>query len=178
MKPLLILLLSLSTLAHASVEEKQENALSIPINYASNVKSPSFHTKFKEIEHFGNVANDNHGSPLLIVTTLHNTMTNGGQATGLFSAMLAGGSLGLIPMVTNQDLTITYNVLVNRQVIARFSYTENFTDAVSMYSAGNQEIDEDVEAWLLSTLPKFEEELRNHSGFSILLYEYDFYFNE
>ncbi|MHC9511058.1 hypothetical protein [Kangiella sp. M94] len=178
MKSLLILLLSLSTLAHASEQDNKETKLSIPINYASNVDSPSFHTKLKEIENFSNVEYDHNGSPLLLITTLHNTMTNGGQATGLFSAMLAGGSLGLIPMVTNQDLTITYNVMVNRQVLARFSYTENFTDAVSLYNAGNLEIDEDVEAWLLSTLPKFEEELKQHSDFSILLYEYDLYFNQ
>ena len=61
--------------------------------------------------------------------------TAGGMATGLLSAIWTGGTLGLLPMVTNNDLVLHYEVLVNGKSLVSYSFQRNFTRAAEVLQA-------------------------------------------
>jgi len=60
-------------------------------------------------------------------------LTSGGKASAFGSAIWAGGTLGLLPVVTNNDLVITYDLVVNGTVLATHAYQRNFTRAVNIW---------------------------------------------
>jgi hypothetical protein len=120
-----------------------------------------------------------YGSPIRIGITHTFAATAGGTATGLTSAMLAGGSLGLLPIVSNNDLIITYTVTAHGKIVAAFSYSKNFTQATNIYSnQGINHLDKTTLAWVMTTLDSFVTDISKNADVKILTDEYNFYFGE
>ena len=132
-------------------------------------------TKMQQLSNLSLVANDNYGTPIRLLITNQAEQTAGGTVTGLMSAMLAGGSLGLLPMVTNADQVLTYELRVNGALVARYSYQANFTEAKNIYS-DQSKMDPKVRSFVLSTIDTFASDLAKDAALTPVQADYQYYF--
>lgn len=128
---------------------------------------------------WANLNKDQLGSPLLLRVSHTFIPTAAGTASGLGSAIWAGGTLGLLPVVENRDLAITYDIYVNGTLLLSYSYQRNFTRAFSMYSKnkGDDVLGDEAEAWALQTVEQFCAQAAQDRRINELLAEYRFYFS-
>lgn len=162
------------SLLNVSVASELPNAF-----YASSIGDESFYTALKAEPFLKNIDKESYGAPIKVVVTYSTEQTAGGTASGLTSAILAGGSLGILPVVTNNDFVIKYEVRVQDTVLFTKEYRENFTEATNMYSEqGLYQIDGEVLTWALTTVKEFNTELSSDAKIQALVDEYQYYFSE
>ncbi len=128
---------------------------------------------------FGQVSKDLVGSPISIQVSQSFESTAGGTAGAFASALLAGSTLGIIPMVTNNDLVITWEVAVNGTVLSRYRYRNNFTRVDSIYAGGADTtygLGKEGLAWVRSTTQSFIDDLAKDAKLDALIAEHAFYF--
>ncbi|WP_428310026.1 hypothetical protein [Hydrocarboniphaga sp.] len=124
-----------------------------------------------------NLNKDQYGSPILLRVTHALIPTTAGAASGLASAVWAGGTLGLLPVVENKDLEITYDLYVNETLIASYSYQKNFTSAKNIYSKDTtQGLGGEGQTWALQTASQFSADARSNPKIAELIAEYRYYF--
>lgn len=178
----LMLALSLTTLALNALADtatsKSNNAQFKlpPLMYVSSVKDDIFSLLAKK-EIFSQLDKELYGSALRLVVTHTFAPTAGGTAAGLTSAMLAGGTLGLLPIVTNNDLVITYTIYAHGNKVASFSYSKNFTQAINIYTdQGGATFDKPIMEWVTTTIDSFVVDAGKDQALRDLTEEYNFYF--
>jgi hypothetical protein len=131
----------------------------------------------KKSDQFSRIDQELFGSPLQlrIMHTLQPTAS--GKATGLLSAIWTGGTLGLLPAVTNNSLMVTYEVRVHGRELVSYSYQRSFTRAVNIwakdetYGLGKEGLE-----WLKSTATEFTAAAANDTKLAALKKEYERYF--
>ncbi|WP_417349557.1 hypothetical protein [Ferrimonas sp.] len=150
-----------------------------PMMYLTSMNLDSLQETLQRTPEFAQLNGELIGSPLRLVVSHEFEMTAGGSAAGLTSAMLAGGSLGLLPVVTNNDLVITYDIRVHNQSVSKYQFRENFTEAKNIYAdQGNTALAKEAATWVLSTVEPFLEQMNADPKVTQLLEEYQFYFSE
>jgi hypothetical protein len=148
-----------------------------PMFFISSINDSSFFDKLKATPILEKIDKENIGNALRLIVTYKLEPTAGGGAAGFTSALLAGGSLGILPVVTNNDMVITYEIRVHNEKIASVNYRENFTKAQNMYSTeGLYSLDKDTLAWVITTTDKFVEDIRYNERLIELVEEYNYYF--
>jgi hypothetical protein len=117
------------------------------------------------------------GSPLQlrIMHTLQPTAS--GKATGLLSAIFTGGTLGLIPAVTNNSLMVTYEVRVHGRELVSYSFQRTFTRAVNIWAKDETHgLGKEGLEWLKSTATEFTTAAAIDPKLASLKKEYERYF--
>ena len=147
-----------------------------PIQFFSSISRDKMLERLKEDEKFANIDNDALGSPVVLQVRHATRMTAGGSASLMTSALLSGSTLGLIPVVSNDDLIVTYEVLVHGIPIASFEYIENFTDADSLYDSNINELEGAALEWAEATIETFLQDVENDPKLRDLIDEYRYYF--
>lgn len=174
------LFISLLLAGHLSLASASTptNVVLPPMRFATTLKHETLIDEIKAYPAFANIDNKNLGAPILLRVTHTWRATAGGDAAGVASGLLAGSSLGILPVVTNRDMVITYEILVHGTQIAAFEFVENFTSTVSIYSeqARTGALSESEKAWLADTLRQFDAQVQHHEGVRELLGEYQYYF--
>ncbi len=147
-----------------------------PVMYYSTLEDSLFDT-LKSNPVFSQIDKELYGSPLRLGVIHTFAPTAGGTATGLTSAVLAGGSLGILPIVSNNDLVVTYTLSAHGKVLATFNYSKNFTQATNIYSnQGINHLDKPTTEWVNSTVTLFIADLVKNPDVRELTDEYNFYF--
>ncbi|TKB46282.1 hypothetical protein [Thalassotalea mangrovi] len=123
-----------------------------------------------------NLEKDLHGSPFLLASFVENHATQGGQVSQFTTGLLSASTLGLVPVVSNNDLTIYYRIRLQKNTISEFSYSKNFTDAGFLWAGPNQELTDEAKAWVESTVPMFLQDLRKDKKLKAMIDEYEYYF--
>ncbi|QQX80750.1 hypothetical protein JK628_02430 [Shewanella sp. KX20019] len=148
-----------------------------PAMFISTINSDDIYDKIRLHQAFTDIDKESLGNPIKIYVHHRLEATAGGTAAGLTSAMLAGGSLGLLPVVVNNDLVLTYELRVNNQSLAKFEYRENFTDAINIYQdQGPGGLDDSALAWAVSTVDQFTAAVIKDPKILSLIEEYNYYF--
>ncbi|MEZ5533118.1 MAG: hypothetical protein R3E69_12150 [Steroidobacteraceae bacterium] len=118
------------------------------------------------------------GSPIELRVSHSLQPTAGGKAAGLLSAIWSGGTLGLLPVVTNNNLVVTYEVRVQGRSIASYSFQRSFTRAINIwaqddatYGLGKEGLE-----WLKSTVGEFTTAASQDPRLATLQREYEAYF--
>jgi hypothetical protein len=156
-----------------------EPALKLPPMMFYSTLEDSLFEALKKESIFTQLDKELYGGPLRIIVTHTFTPTAGGTATGLTSAILSGSSLGIIPIVSNSDLVITYTLAAHGKTVATFSYSENFTQASNLYSnKGVYHLDKRSMSWVLTTVNKFVNEVQKNQEVRTITEEYNFYFGK
>ena len=107
--------------------------------------------------------------------------TAGGQAAGLLSAIWAGGTLGLLPVVTNNNFVLSYEIRVNGQEVARYDFSRSFTRAVNIWTEKNDPtygLGADGLEWAKTTAVEFAAKAAQDPAVIALAQEYAFYFGK
>ena len=150
-----------------------------PTLYAGAVAGDELLALLRAQPRFAQVSKDLVGSPIAIQVSQSFEPTAGGTASALASAILTGSTLGLIPMVTNNDLVITWEVVVNGTVLTRYRYRNNFTRVDSIYAGGNDTtygLGKEGLAWVRSTAQSFMDDVAKDEKVAALVAEHAFYF--
>lgn len=148
-----------------------------PMMYYSTLNGTELFNALKAKPGLTRLDKESPGSPLFLRVTHSMQPTNGGTAAGLASAMLAGGSLGLLPVVTNNDLVVTYEILVNGTPLTSHAYRENFTQAVNIYTANaGGGLEGAPLTWFLGTAERFAADVAKDPKIAELMAEYRYYF--
>lgn len=145
--------------------------------YVGSVAGDELYRLLKAEPLFANLSDDLPGAPITLRVTHTTAMTGGGKAAVLASAIFAGGTLGLLPFVTNNDLVITYEVLANGVVVTTYSYTGNFTQSKNIYSTDTTHgLGKEGLAWAKGTVAQFVTAAATDEKLHQLAAEYDFYY--
>ena len=84
-----------------------------PMQFFSSISKDKLLEALQEEPAFEKLNEDALGSPITIRVRHYTKITAGGSAAALSSAVLSGSTLGLIPVVSNDDLVINYEVMVH-----------------------------------------------------------------
>ena len=148
-----------------------------PVAYNGSVAGDELYTLLKADPMFAALSKDLVGCPIVLRVTHSFVMTAGGKASGLASAIWSGGPLGLLPVVTTNDLVITYEVLVNGTVLTTYAYQRNFTRAVNIWANDTTYgLGKDGLEWAKGTVTQFVAEAAKDPKLADLASEYQFYF--
>jgi len=152
-----------------------------PMNFHASVAGNELFAKVKASATFARAEKELVGSPIQLRVSHSLIPTAGGQAAGLLSAIWAGSTLGLLPVVTNNNLVLTYEVRVNGKEVSRYEYQRSFTRAVNIWANQNDAtygLGEDGLAWVLSTADEFVARAAQDPALHALGAEYAFYFGK
>lgn len=152
-----------------------------PMNFYASVAGNELFLLIKAAPAFARVEKELVGSPIQLRVTHSLQPTAGGQAAGLLSAIWAGGTLGLLPVVTNNNLVLSYEIRVNGQEIVRYDFSRSFTRAVNIWTEKNDPtygLGQDGLDWAKSTAGEFASKAAQDPAVIALAKEYAFYFGK
>lgn len=150
-----------------------------PMNFVSSVAADPLFAKVKAVPAFSRAEQNLAGSPISLRVTHTLQPTAGGQAAGLLSAIVAGSTLGLTPLVITSKLVLSYEVSVNGKVLLRREFERAFTRAQNMWSMQNDPtygLGEEGLAWAIETATEFANDPSGRTALAELADEYRFYF--
>ena len=131
----------------------------------------------KKSDQFSRLDKELFGSPLHLRVMHTLQPTAGGKATGLLSAILTGGTLGLLPAVTNNSLVVTYEVRVHGRELVSYSYQRTFTRAFNIWAKDETHgLGKEGMEWLRSTAGEFVAAASTDPKLAALKKEYERYF--
>jgi len=150
-----------------------------PMIFFSSVAGDELFTALKANPAFAQLDKESVGSPIILFVTHSVRPTAAGVATGLLSVISFGMSLGILPLVSNNSLVVTYNVRVNGEDVVAYSYEHNFTRAVNIFTVKNDTthgLGHEGLEWVKSTAADFARDATHDAKLAELVHEYDFYF--
>jgi hypothetical protein len=148
------------------------------MNFICSVAEAELYDLIKANAPFGKLDKELIGSPITLRISHTLQPTAAGKATGLVSAILSGGTLGLLPAVTNNSLVVTYEIRVQGKDFATYSYERSFTRAVNIWASDDAThgLGKDGFEWLKSTAGDFAAEASRDSRLAEIKKEYETYF--
>ncbi len=150
-----------------------------PMHFYSSIADETVYDVLKTNPAFVNLDKDLVGAPLFLVVTHTARPTSGGAAAGALSGLLAGSTLGLIPIVTSEEFVIRYEVWMNGQPVSTYSFNRTETRAVNMWSGAADKdygLGKGGLAWLKSTAGEFAEKALHDAKLAAIQAEIDYYF--
>ena len=149
-----------------------------PMYFLSSVLSDDVFDALKQNPALSALDKDLPGSPLTLLVTHTTRVTSGGQAAGLLTAFLSGSTLGLIPMVSNDELVVRYEVMLNNKPIATYSFSRTATRAFNLWAAGSDAgaLGKAGTEWVKSTAKEAAVKMAADPALASLRSEIAFYF--
>jgi hypothetical protein len=163
-----ILLLSL-----LSVNIQAREPLSIFMN--SGDLPVELREKIAKVPFFANLDRNNFGSPYYFTVYISDQATSGGNAAAATSGLLAAVTLGVVPVVSNSDTVVRYEIWINRHRYANYEFSKNFGKVSNIWMEGTQ-MDKNVLAWVLTTVDELEAQINKDPLIDALYKDHDKYF--
>ena len=153
-------------------------ASSLPaMSFYGSIADDELFDLVKKTDQFARLDKELIGSPLQLRVMHALQPTASGKATGLLSAIFTGGTLGLIPAVTNNSLMVTYEVRVHGRELVSYSFQRTFTRAVNIWAKDETHgLGKEGLEWLKSTATEFTTAAAIDPKLASLKKEYERYF--
>jgi len=152
-----------------------------PMKFIASVAEDELYQGVKSVPAFSQLDKDLVGSQIVVVVTHGFKPTAAGQATGFLSALVSGSTLGLIPLVTNNSLVLTYEIRVNGDDIVRRDYERSFTRVQNIWANKDDPthgLGEEGLEWARTTSAQFATEASTDPAVLELATEYRYYFGD
>lgn len=152
-----------------------------PMKFIASVAEDELYQGVKSVPAFSQLDKDLVGSQIVVVVTHGFKPTAAGQATGFLSALVSGSTLGLIPLVTNNNLVLTYEIRVNGDDIVRRDYERSFTRVQNIWANKDDPthgLGEEGLEWARTTSAQFAAEAAADPAVLELATEYRYYFGD
>lgn len=179
-------LLTMLSVVTANAEEKitspvedyvHEGPQYPPVLFVTNIESPSFEEKLNGFNAFSNLDKEAVGLPIGIrILKGHRTKADGAQVS---SVILSASTLGLIPIVSNTEFKVRYDVFVQGQTLATYTYQVDSTEIENLWSGPkgfDRENKPSEDLFMEATLSKFLNELKSSEEAQKVFSEYWQYF--
>lgn len=166
----------------AQVQAASDTPDAMPVFLVSTFAPSELMARLKTEPDFKGLNDKRVGAPLTLTVT-HSILPSrgaGSVAAETGAGILAGVSLGLLPMVSKRDLVVTYDLTVHGMLLASYSYRQNFTKATSMYSGPDAilKLNDKQQAWALDTTTDFLSSVTGDPEFRRLAVSYQRYFSK
>ena len=179
-------LLSVGAVSHSFAQDNEatifnythEGKVYPPVFFVTNVEDKSIKEKLEEYKAFTALDDKAVGLPIGVrVLKGHRTKQDGTQFSSL---MLSASTLGIIPVVSNKEFKVRYDVFVQGRSIESFEYMMDSTDVDNFWTSAYKEhqTTPTEEQFLLDTLPQFLNELSKSDISQETFAEYWEYFGE
>jgi hypothetical protein len=170
---LLVLLALALVFAVAQAEETSLPAM----GYTGSLEASDNYDLIKAEPLFAKLNKELIGSPIVLRVTHSLEPTGGGKAVGLASAIWAGSTLGLLPVVMNQDLVVYYDIMVNGTILTTYTFRKNITVSMNIWTKDKTHgLGDTGLAWVKTTARDFVAAVRQDPKVAELVGEYQFYF--
>jgi hypothetical protein len=147
-----------------------------PIGFVSTIAADELYDVLKGSPAFSSMDKEKPGNPIIV--RVSHTYGHLSVASGIASAIFAGGTLGLLPAVSNRDLVVTYEILVNGSVLLRYSYAKNVTRVFNIHSTDKTHgLGDDGLAWVKGTAVQFAGDTARDAKYAALQAEYHYYYD-
>jgi len=147
-----------------------------PVFFVTNVEDETYKEKLKSYKAFVDINSKASGHPIAIRVLMGHS--NKQNATSFSTAMLSASTLGLIPIVSNTEFKVHYDVFVQGKSIAKFKYQMDATEVNNIWTANkyDRETKPSEQIFIEHTIPKFLNELQNSNEVQLIFNEYWEYF--
>ena len=152
-----------------------------PMKFVASVAEDELLQGVKSVPAFSKVDKELVGSPIVVIVTHGFKSTGAGEATGFLSALVSGSTLGLIPLVTNNSLVLTYEIRVNGEDVIRRDYEESFTRVQNIWANKDDPthgLGKEGLEWAEATSARFAAEAATDPAVLELAAEYRYYFGD
>ena len=167
-----------ATSQEAPTTYTHEGELYPPVLFVSNISETEIKETIEEFSAFKALDEDAIGLPIVVRVLKGKRAKQDGAS--LSTALLAAGTLGLVPVVQNTEFNVYYDVFLQGKEIARFKYTRDSTSVGILWNAANsnqQTKPADV-LFLEATVPAFLNDLKENKETQAVFSEYWEYFPE
>jgi len=150
-----------------------------PMKFLASVAGDDVLAAFKADPAFAALDKELAGSPLALVVTHTVRPTAAGTAAGLLSAVLSGGTLGILPVVSNDRLVVRYEVMLNGKTLTSYTFERTATRAQNLWTAGNDGtggLGKGGVEWVKSTAAEVAGKLARDPAMIAVRDEMEFYF--
>jgi hypothetical protein len=149
-----------------------------PIGFASTIASDEIYDALKRTATFTSMDKEKPGNPVIVRVSHSYGHTSAGTASAVASALFAGVTLGLLPAVSNRDLVVTYEILVNGSVLLSYRYSKNVTRVFNIHSTDKTYgLGADGLAWVTGTAAQFAGDAARDPKYAELQAEYRYYYD-
>jgi hypothetical protein len=146
-----------------------------PIGFVSTIAADELYDALKGTAAFSSMDKEKPGNPIIV--RVSHTYGHTSAASAVASAIFAGATLGLLPAVSNRDLVVTYEVLVNGSVLLSYSYAKNVTRVFNIHSTDKTHgLGDDGLAWVRGTAAQFAGDTARDPKYAELQSEYHYYY--
>ena len=179
-----LLLAAAATATAAATAEDATTSAAPPaalpaIRFYSSIAATEIYADLHADPLFAHLDQELPGCPILLRVTHSVEPTSGGKAAGVATGLLAAGTLGIIPMVTNDDFVVYYEVIVNNTVVSTHVYRRNFTRSRSLWNSDRRNtLGNEGLAWVKGTAAQFLADARSDAALADLNREYGYYFGD
>jgi hypothetical protein len=151
------------------------------MRFYSSIAHDAVYDTLKADPAFAALDKELYGTPLSILVTHTIKPTAGGNAAGMFTAILSGSTLGLIPIVTNEELVVRYEVMLQGKPIAAYTFSRTKTRAQNLWAMGTtgdqyQGLGKELFEWVKTTTTQFAAKAVQDPKLMQVQAELDFYF--
>lgn len=148
------------------------------MRFSSTIASSVLYDALRATPKFVKLDNEQHGSPLFVSVTHVAETSSASKAGSLTSALFAGVTLGLLPVVTNRDFTVKYEIYVNGNLITSHSYSRHISRVFNLHSKDTTYgLGEEGLSWLKGTAGQFAADASADPKVDALIEEYHVYFD-
>jgi hypothetical protein len=146
------------------------------MQFGSTIAGDEIYDVLKNTPIFSSLDKEKAGSPILI--RVSHTYGHPSAGAGILSAIIAGGTLGLLPAISNRDLIVTYEILVNGSVLISHAYSKNVTHVFNIYAKDKTHgLGTDGLAWVTGTATQFATDASRDPKFADVQAEYHYYYD-
>lgn len=175
------LAVSLCLVARIAPAAAGDSRAALPaMDFTSSIANEELFRLIKASATFPQLERDLVGSPIVLRVVYTLQPAAGDKAAGLLAAIWAGGLPGLIPAITNDSFSVTYEVRVHGKLVASYSYRQSFGRAINLWAKDDQTygLGRDGFAWLKSTAIQFTAAAARDPRLADLRREYHRYFGD
>jgi hypothetical protein len=147
-----------------------------PVLLVTNIDKPSIKNQLEKFQAFTDLETDAIGLPIGIrIVKLHHSKNDG---TKFSSLLLSASTLGLVPIVSNTEFKVRYDVFVQGDIISTFVYQIESTDVSNFWSGpdDNKETKPAEQLFIEETMVRFLNELKTNNEVQSIFKEYWGYF--
>ena len=148
-----------------------------PVFFVTNITDSSFKPAIEAYNSFEELDEKAVGLPIGVrVLKGYRTKQDGTQFTTM---MLSASTLGIIPVVSNKEFKVRYDIFVQGKSIAQFEYMMDSTDVDNIWTSSykDKKATPTEELFLKDTISQFFFDLQKEEKSQAVFAEYKEYFN-
>jgi hypothetical protein len=149
-----------------------------PVLLVTNIDKPSMVQIFESHKAFSRVDKEAVGLPIGVrVLKLHRTKNDGTQFSSL---MLAASTLGIVPVISNKEFKVRYDVFVQGDIVSTFTYQVESTDVSNFWSGprNDHETKPEEQLFIEESVSRFLVELKESVDTQEVFQEYRDYYGK